>query len=165
VLTYNGEVYNTASSGTGSPRAGRRFCSDSDTEIILHLAEVHGVDGFAQLEGMFAFGLWDRERRELVLVRDRLGIKPLFWLETPDGTGVRLRAEGASRARAGLTLGAERVAEYLAFRLLASEEAMEPPLRTLLPGQRLIASAQHPCRAVWRPDRAAPPDPATPSRS
>jgi len=161
VLTYNGEVYNYRELREALARAGRRFSSDSDTEIILHIAEVHGIDGFAQLEGMFAFGLWDRERRQLVLVRDRLGIKPLFWTDIPDGLAFASEPKALRPLAAPWSLGADRVAEYLAFRHLAGEEAMEPPLRTLLPGHRLIASDDGVrIEQWWKPDRRRTSDPS-----
>ena len=160
VLTYNGEVYNYRGLRDGLARAGRRFSSDSDTEIILHIAEVHGIEGFSQLEGMFAFGLWDRERRQLVLVRDRLGIKPLFWTEIPDGIAFASEPKALRPLATSWSLGPDRIAEYLAFRHLAGEEAMEPPLRTLLPGHRLVASDDGlRIERWWKPDRSRVSDP------
>lgn len=80
VLVYNGEIFNTAELRQELKNRGVVFKSSSDTEVILEGCESWGVEATCQrLVGMFAFALWDRQSRELVLVRDRLGIKPLYW--------------------------------------------------------------------------------------
>ncbi|HSW50109.1 MAG TPA: hypothetical protein VLH09_08040, partial [Bryobacteraceae bacterium] len=78
-IIYNGEVFNHADLRPELERAGHRYHSRSDTETILHAFEEYG-EGFVQrLRGMFAFALWNSETRELTCVRDRLGIKPLYY--------------------------------------------------------------------------------------
>jgi asparagine synthase (glutamine-hydrolysing) len=84
-VVFNGEIYNYREL-TGELRArGHRFATSSDTEVLLHLYEEHGERCVEPLRGMFAFALWDECRRELLLGRDRLGIKPLYYASTPDG--------------------------------------------------------------------------------
>ncbi len=85
VLIYNGEVYNYRELRTELEAHGDRFRSSSDTEVLLNLLRRSGAGGVARLVGMFAFALWDRERRELLLCRDRLGIKPLVYAELDGG--------------------------------------------------------------------------------
>lgn len=88
VITYNGEVYNADELRSKLEACGRRFRGHSDTEVIVEGAAVWGViPTIRQLIGMFALALWDRETRTLYLVRDRLGIKPVYWCEV----GGRLR--------------------------------------------------------------------------
>src|SRR5687768_9228785 len=76
-IVFNGEIYNHERLRADRPH--RAFRTRSDTEAILHVYDEDGLDGLAQLAGMFAFALWDAPRRRLVLARDRLGIKPLYW--------------------------------------------------------------------------------------
>jgi asparagine synthase (glutamine-hydrolysing) len=79
VVSFNGEIYNFRELRDALEARGRRFRSASDTEVILHGYLEWGVEVVEKLRGMFAFGLWDRVRGELLLVRDRLGIKPLYF--------------------------------------------------------------------------------------
>lgn len=83
-LVANGEVYNYLELQAAQRAAGRRLSTGSDSETILHAWALEGIEGIRRLHGMFAFALYDRERGELVLGRDRLGIKPLFYAELAD---------------------------------------------------------------------------------
>ncbi|ONI77919.1 asparagine synthase (glutamine-hydrolyzing) [Actinosynnema sp. ALI-1.44] len=85
VLSYSGEVYNFRELRTELEGAGHRFRTRSDTEVVLRSYLEWGADCGSHLEGMFAFGVWDIRRQELVLVRDRMGIKPLFYTRLPTG--------------------------------------------------------------------------------
>ncbi|MBL8384238.1 MAG: asparagine synthase (glutamine-hydrolyzing), partial [Burkholderiales bacterium] len=79
-IVYNGEIYNASALRAGLEESGARFRSDhSDTEVLLELFAREGLACLPRLNGMFAFAIHDRERRQVTLVRDRLGIKPLYW--------------------------------------------------------------------------------------
>ena len=86
-LTYNGEIYNFRSLRLELQALGYTFHSGTDTEVILQAYVAWGEDSFSRLSGMFAFVLYDQRRQLLWLVRDQLGIKPLYWAELP-GNGL-----------------------------------------------------------------------------
>src|SRR5262252_705106 len=84
VITFNGEIYNYRDIRRELEAAGRAMRSDSDTEVLLEACSLWGVEAAIERAiGMFAFALWDRKTRTLVLARDRLGIKPLYYAASP----------------------------------------------------------------------------------
>ncbi|MEW2273653.1 asparagine synthase (glutamine-hydrolyzing) [Streptomyces griseofuscus] len=84
-LVYSGETYNFTELRRELTDRGHRFTTDSDTEVVLH-AYVEWGDAFAErLNGMYAFAIWDGRRDKLVMIRDRMGIKPFYYYRTPDG--------------------------------------------------------------------------------
>ena len=78
-ITYNGEVYNFRELRPWLEARGHRFRSRTDTEVIIHLYEEYGEGAVGRLRGMFSLGIWDERKRQLLLARDRLGIKPLYY--------------------------------------------------------------------------------------
>ncbi|WP_425066198.1 asparagine synthase (glutamine-hydrolyzing) [Reyranella sp.] len=99
-ITFNGEIYNYRELRAELLARGRAFRSESDTEVLLQLYAEYGAAMVSRLRGMFAFGLWDADKRTLLLARDPLGIKPLYWAD--DGWTFRF----ASQAKALLAGGA-----------------------------------------------------------
>jgi asparagine synthase (glutamine-hydrolysing) len=85
VVTYSGEVYNFRELRTELEAKGHRFRTRSDTEVVLHAYLEWGEDFVDRLNGMYAFALWDCRTEELLLVRDRMGIKPLYYYPLPNG--------------------------------------------------------------------------------
>src|SRR3954452_19929658 len=88
-LVYSGETYNFRELRERLAAGGHRFETSSDTEVVLHAHQEWGRndprDAVRELNGMFAYAIWDSAARELVLVRDRLGVKPLYYYPTPHG--------------------------------------------------------------------------------
>jgi asparagine synthase (glutamine-hydrolysing) len=84
-VVLNGEIYNFRELREELRRRGHEFATQGDTEVIVHLYEEYGVDCVRRLHGMFAFALWDKRRRRLIVARDRIGKKPLFYTRTPGG--------------------------------------------------------------------------------
>lgn len=85
VLSYNGEVFNFPELRAELVARGHRFATSSDTEVILRLYREYGVDCVTHLNGDFAFALWDGPNRRLLLARDRMGVRPLYWAKTKTG--------------------------------------------------------------------------------
>ena len=100
VLTYNGEIYNHQALRAELPGP---WTSTGDTEVLLHLLALQGKSCLHKTVGMFAFACWDEGSRRLVLARDRLGIKPLYYQVLPDGMAF------ASELKALLVLGKPQV--------------------------------------------------------
>ena len=98
-ITFNGEIYNHRELRAELQAKGHSFRSGSDTEVMLQLYAEYGAEMVGRLRGMFAFGLWDAAKRVLLLARDPLGIKPLYWAD--DGWTMRF----ASQAKALLAGG------------------------------------------------------------
>jgi asparagine synthase (glutamine-hydrolysing) len=115
-LVLNGEIYNFRELRTDLESRGHVFMTNSDTEVVVHLYEEHGERCVEQLNGMFAFALWDRSRRELLLARDRFGKKPLYYADVGRslifGSELKALLEHPTCPR---ELDLDSVARYLAF--------------------------------------------------
>jgi asparagine synthase (glutamine-hydrolysing) len=85
VVTFNGEIYNFQELRSELARSGHQFATQSDTEVIVHAYEQWGDDALHRFNGMFAIALWDQRRDRLLLVRDRMGKKPLYWHHSSQG--------------------------------------------------------------------------------
>ncbi len=133
-ITFNGEIYNYRELRDELAARGHTFRSGSDTEVLLQLYIDCGADMVRKLRGMFAFGLWDAKKRTLLLARDPLGIKPLYWSD--DGWTVRF----ASQAKA----------------LLAGGAVARDPDSAGIVGFHLFGSVPEPF-TVWRDVRACRP--------
>jgi len=138
-LVANGEIYNFVELRPALEARGRRFQTGSDSEIILHAYALDGLPALASLHGMFAFALYDLATRELVLARDRLGIKPLYYAELPD------RLLFASELKALLAvwprepeLEPQALVEFLQHRFNTGETGLVHGIRRLAPGTALV---------------------------
>jgi asparagine synthase (glutamine-hydrolysing) len=139
-LTYNGEIYNHRDVRVELEQAGHQYASHTDSETILHAYEEWGDRCVERFRGMFAFGLWDIRRRRLLLARDRLGVKPLYFAETRGG-GLVFASEIKSILESGLVdaqLAPGALSEYLAFGYPAGNATMFRGIQKLPPGHLLV---------------------------
>jgi asparagine synthase (glutamine-hydrolysing) len=138
-ITFNGEIYNHADFRSELEARGHRYSTRSDTETILHLYEEHGARCVENLRGMFAFAIWDQRKRELFIARDRLGIKPLYYVHTQDGSlyfASEIKALLEARA-VRPELNFQALPDYLANHAPSGEETLFSGVRRLLPGHTL----------------------------
>jgi asparagine synthase (glutamine-hydrolysing) len=137
VTTYSGEIYNYRELRAELVALGHTFRSDSDTEVALHAYLQWGEDFTVRLNGMYAFALWDPRQQELLLVRDRMGIKPLYYYATADGIifGSEPKAILA-HPEVSAVVDAEGLAELLAFSKTPGH-AVYRGMRELRPGHTL----------------------------
>ena len=159
-VVFNGEIYNFVELRTGLQQQGHTFRTSSDTEVIVHGFEAWGDEVVHHLNGMFAFAVWDRRRRKLLLARDRLGIKPLFYTRKADTLAF------ASEIKSLLLLpgfdpavsnGA--VFEYFSHHFIPGSGTIYQNIQKLTPGELLIvADGEIKRRTYWRPTVTPQPD-------
>jgi asparagine synthase (glutamine-hydrolysing) len=135
-LVCNGEIYNYCELREELLDRGHRFRTNGDCETILHLYEDFGWEGVSRLRGMFAFALWDRRKQLLLVGRDRLGIKPLYWVAR-DGAHLFCSAQRAlvSTGLASPSLADETVLGYLRYGFaIDQEQSLLADVRRVPPG-------------------------------
>ena len=143
-ITYNGEIYNFQDLRAELDARGVTFVTKGDTEVILRGYEVYGDAIVERLRGMFTFGIWDRRRRRLLLARDPLGIKPLYYTRTADGMLLF-----ASEIRALLTwpgvraeLDPDALWDFLGQRYVPGPRTGFKDIWKLQPGHLAVATAE-----------------------
>lgn len=139
-VVLNGEIYNYRELRQDLLQAGHHLRTQSDTEVLVHLYEEQGADFVLRLNGMFAIALWDQKRQTLFLVRDRLGVKPLYYYHEP---GRRLIFASEIKAiltvpRLHLDLDLQALYHYLVFRYVSGPRTMFRAVKKLLPGHMLV---------------------------
>ncbi|MGH9530567.1 MAG: asparagine synthase (glutamine-hydrolyzing) [Terriglobales bacterium] len=137
-IVFNGEIYNHRVLREQLEARGHRYRTHCDTETIVHLYEEYGRDCVQHMRGMFAFAIWDSRKRQLLVARDRLGIKPLYYRLTSDsflfGSEIKvILAHPAVNARFQRAV----LPEYLAFGYLSGQETFYDGIRKLMPGYTL----------------------------
>ncbi|MDT7603945.1 MAG: hypothetical protein QOF61_1942 [Acidobacteriota bacterium] len=138
-IVYNGEIYNHADYREELEARGHRYRTHCDTETILHLYEEHGAACVERLRGMFAFAIWDENKRELFVARDRLGVKPLYYVHDAEGSlffGSEIKSLLEARA-VQPEINFNALPDYLANHAPSGEETLFAGVRRLLPGHTL----------------------------
>jgi asparagine synthase (glutamine-hydrolysing) len=138
-IVYNGEIYNFRELRNQLLTKGHFFKTHTDTEVIVHLYEEFGEECMKHLRGMFAFALWDARKKKLLLVRDRVGIKPLYYAETGDSLLF------ASEIKALLVdpdlrreVAPQAIDTFLTFNYLPGPDTLLRGIRKLEPGHYLV---------------------------
>lgn len=143
-IVYNGEFFNFAEVRARLASSGHVFRTGSDTEVLLKLARGLPADWISQVNGMFAFAVWDPADRSLIVVRDRFGVKPLYYVQT--GEGLAFASEIKALVGLGLcpapAVATDTLAEYLAFRHVLEPRTMFAGVRQLPAGHFLRISGQ-----------------------
>jgi len=164
-IVFNGEIYNFQALRAELEHAGHAFTTRSDTEVLLHGYAAWGASLAERLDGMFAFALWDAQARVLIAARDRVGIKPFFYAETPQGFAFAstlapfFALQGFPRR-----LDPEALRDYLAFQTVLAPRSILAGVRQLAPASTLrfeAATRRLGLSRYWDipPPAAAPADP------
>jgi asparagine synthase (glutamine-hydrolysing) len=153
-VVCNGEIYNHVELRDELRRKGHTFATGSDVETIVHLYEERGLEFVTALRGMFALALWDRDQRRLVLARDRMGEKPLYWSRDRRGRvwfASEMKSLLLSSPGESLELSPEAINLFLTYQYVPEPRTMFESIQKLPAGHLLEI-------------RAAAPEAATPSR-
>ena len=150
-VVYNGEIYNFVELRKELEACGHRFTTASDTEVIAHGWEEWGEDLAPRLNGMFAFALWDERRRLLWIVRDRLGIKPMYYRHEP-----RRRLLFASEIKAILAhpdvprdVDEQGLLNFMAYGHAVGPDSIYRGIRKLMPGHALLVERGQVTEYAW----------------
>lgn len=154
-VVFNGEIYNYRELRAWLETEGHRFSTASDTEVIAHLWEQVGSDFPRHLNGMFAIALYDRARRRIVLARDHVGIKPLYYSLGAEGLvfGSEVKVLLAS-GRVGRSLDVDGLAQFLSWEYVPGAGTLLKEVRRLEPARSLefdITTGESTIRRFWQP--------------
>jgi len=135
-VVFNGEIYNYLELREHLQQRGHRFATKSDTEVLVHLYEEEGANFLPRLNGMFAFALWDSCAQKLLLARDRMGVKPLYYARAGGRWffGSELKAL-LTQKEVDTDLDLEALANYLRLGYIPREATPYRGVRRLLPGE------------------------------
>lgn len=159
-IVYNGELYNFRELRVELAGKGHRFATSSDTEVIVHLYEEYGSDAVRRMNGMFAFALWDSVKKKLLIARDRLGIKPLYYAER--GGLLYFASElrpVAAHAGVGDVVNPRALCRYLLLQYTPGPETILGGVYKLPPGSMAVAgSSGLSIKQYWAPNLSPGPD-------
>jgi len=149
-VVFNGEIYNFGTLREDLEARGHKFRSQSDTEVIVHLYEEVGDELLQHLNGMFAFALWDEKRQRLLLARDRMGEKPLYYTELPNRTFVFASELKALLIHPGIErrIDLRALRKYLTYEFVPSPHSIIAGVKKLPPAHLLSWE-----RSGWRTER------------
>ncbi len=134
VMVYNGEVYNYPELKKELEHLGYCFTTHSDTEVVLAWYRHAGPRAFEKFNGMFALAIWDKQKKELFVIRDRVGVKPLYYTLNNDGFYFASEPKALINYGIDAALNEPAFDELLAFRFIAGENTIFKHIKKLLPG-------------------------------
>jgi asparagine synthase (glutamine-hydrolysing) len=149
-ISYNGEIYNFKELKKDLAKKGHTFASNTDTEVIIHGYEEEGIGFISKLEGMFAFALWDGIKKDLYLVRDRIGIKPLYYsiingnLFFASEIKCFLNIPGFKKK-----LNKQSIHEYLAFQYVPGDKTIFEDVCRVPPGSYIVYDNHITVKQYW----------------
>jgi len=155
-IVYNGEIYNYVELKEELKNRGHRFKTTSDTEVILHMYKEYGDDFINDLNGMFAFVIYDRQKKRLLIAKDHFGIKPLYWYEDKKQFvfGSEIKAI-LNHTDIKAIPDKVNLYEYLTFQFILGEGTMFKNVHKLLPGHYMtydLDAGRHKSIKYWEPD-------------
>jgi len=142
VLTYNGEIYNHTALRRELEAEGHRFTTRSDTEVLFAACRQWGAGALARLRGMFAFAFWDAPSDTVILARDRVGKKPLYYTRGPWGIAFASELEVLWRTFGPWPLDADALDEYLAWQYVPAPRTIYRGVNCLPPGHLLAVDCR-----------------------
>jgi asparagine synthase (glutamine-hydrolysing) len=137
VMTYNGEIYNFKEFYPELKSNGFDITTGSDTEVLLKLFQLYGLKMLNRLNGMFAFVIWDKKERKMIAVRDRMGVKPLYYSFYNETFYFASEQKALFTAGVPLKMAKEGMEEYIFNRFVAGENTLYENVKKVLPGHIL----------------------------
>ena len=134
IMVYNGEIYNYKEFYPELKSSGFDIKTTSDTEVLMKLFELHGLKMLGRLNGMFAFAIWDKLEKKLTLVRDRMGVKPLYYSFYNETFYFASEQKALFTAGVPLKMAQDGLEEYIFNRFVAGENTLYQNIKKLLPG-------------------------------
>ena len=138
VLVFNGEIYNYKSFYSELETKGIQLKTGTDTEVLIKLFELYGLDVLSRLNGMFAFAIWDNLERKLILVRDRMGVKPLYYSVSNNSLYFGSEQKALFAAGVPIKICEYGLEEYFFNRFVAGENTLYENVYKILPGHYKI---------------------------
>jgi asparagine synthase (glutamine-hydrolysing) len=160
-VVFNGEIYNCDALRADLERRGHVFATRTDTECLVHLYEDHGLDFVQHLRGMFGIALWDVSRQRLVLARDRIGEKPLYYAAEPGRLLFGSECKAILQSIRRRTVDRQAVCDYLAMGYVAAPRTFYEGISKLPPAHMLVYESGRPSLTqYWSRDEAVVPPPS-----
>lgn len=139
-ITFNGEIYNYRELRSQLSAVGHKFKTQSDTEVIVHAYEEWGDSCVEKFRGMFAFGIVDLNEHRLFLARDQLGIKPLYYLNTPECFAFASELQALRQIPLNLNIDIQAIDQYLCLQYIPAPKTIFQQIKKLPPGHRISIS-------------------------